>query len=387
VKNFGSVVCLLLGVSVCAAGVIQIPGHYPTIQDGITHAAPGDTIVLADSLYSGPGNQDISFLGKRVHLLSAKGAAATAIDGLGTNRLFSFTSTDADRVVIEGITIRNGYASFAGGAILSYGASPTFRDCTFSANRGHHGGAAFLSDSSQPRFIDCRFTGNRAGDVGASVFCRFNANAYFENCVFDSNIAVNGAFLCFYASPTVVNCRFSSNYAGNSGGAVFLQDNCSPLFTNCLFERNTTNGSGGVVYIDERCKCGGNSRPILAQCTFVDNYGPNGAVLFIDQHSTCEAGPSFVNCILAYNRGGPTVSTRGGQPRFAASNIYGNPDGDWPDDIAAQAGINGNFSADPRFCDTVSGIWLLRADSPCAPSGKTGHIPIGAFGVGCDPSR
>ena len=51
-KNFGSVVCLLLGVSVCAAGVIQIPGHYPTIQDGITHAAPGDTIVLADSLYS-----------------------------------------------------------------------------------------------------------------------------------------------------------------------------------------------------------------------------------------------------------------------------------------------------------------------------------------------
>lgn len=383
-KIFGLIYGLLLGASVCLGGAISVPDRYATIQDAVTHASPGDTIVLADGVYSGPGNQDISFFGKRLHLVSVHGAAKTAVDGLGANRIFSFTSVDADGVTVEGITVRNGYASLAGGAMLSFGASPTFRDCVFSGNRGHHGGAAFLSDSSQPRFIACRFTDNRAGDVGGSVFCRFGANAYFENCVFDSNLAVNGAFLCYYASPTVVNCRFTANYAGNTGGAVFLQDNCSPLFSNCLFERNTTNGSGGAVYIDERCKSGGNCRPVFANCTFVDNYGPNGAVLFIDRHSTCEAGPSFMNCLLAFNRGGPTVVNRNGSPRFAACDFYGNQGEDWPADIAAQAKANGNFSADPLFCDSAAGSWRLREGSPCAPGAESGGISVGAFGIGCD---
>ena len=244
-NRIGFWLCLLLFASFCRADLIKIPADYPTIQDGLFHAGTGDTVLLADRVYSGPGNEDITFYGRTVYLISENGPSAAIIDGRGTNRAFSFTSEDADLVTIEGITLRNGYASFAGGSVLSYGASPTFRNCIFYDNHGHHGGAAYLSDDSRPIFIDCRFTKNQAGDVGGSALCRFGADAYFEKCVFDSNLAANGSFLCYNASPDLVNCRFSDNYAISTGGAVFLQDNCSGSFTDCLFENNKTDGCGG----------------------------------------------------------------------------------------------------------------------------------------------
>jgi predicted outer membrane repeat protein len=382
-NRVGCLLCLLLVASLCRANVIKIPADYPAIQDGITAAASGDTILLADGVHSGTGNQEIVFDGKTIYLVSENGPEMTIIDGRGTNRAFSFSNGDADRVTVEGITIRNGYAPFAGGAVLSYEASPTFRNCIFYGNHGHHGGAVYVSDNSHPRFIDCRFTKNQAGDVGGSVLCRFGADAYFENCVFDSNLAANGSFLCYNASPNLVNCRFSNNYAASTGGAVFLQDNCSPSFTECLFENNRTGGCGGGLYVEERCVVGGNCLPVLTNCTFVGNSGVYGAALFTSQHSTCLSEPSFINCILAFNYGSPAVFNVGGNPQFSCTDIFGNPAGNWTGDIAPLATINGNFSTDPLFCDMAGGDWNLRAQSSCAPMNNACHMQIGAFGVGC----
>ena len=69
----------------------------------------------------------------------------------------------------------------------------------------------------------------------------------------------------------------------------------------------------------------------------------------------------------------------------ACSDLFGNDGGDWIDCIADQAGMNGNFSADPLFCDPEAGDFTLRANSPCAPPGATGCGLVGALPVGCGP--
>lgn len=388
-NRIGFWLCLLLFASICRADVIKIPADYPTIQAGIAAAASGDTVLLAPGIYTGAGNRDIMVPSKEFYLLSEAGAAATIINCQGTasdqHQAFRFAYGGGTTHTIEGITIRGGYGYLQGGALYINNVSPTFKSCVITDNAGHHGGGFFITGSSAlPSFFDCVFSRDSAGDIGGSGLCRDHGNAYFENCLFESNVAANGAFLCWHASPTLVGCRFSNNFASTTGGAVFLQDDCDPTFTNCLFENNTTHGYGGAIYNDERCAMGGSSQPLITNCTFVGNAGPMGAVLYNDQHSlNCQAVPVFANCILSFNTGSPAVVNNGGNPQFSCTDIYGNPGGDWSGDIAPQATINGNFSADPLFCDASAGNWYLLGESPCAPTNNSCHTQIGAFGVGC----
>jgi hypothetical protein len=71
-------------------------------------------------------------------------------------------------------------------------------------------------------------------------------------------------------------------------------------------------------------------------------------------------------------------------PTFLCCNIFGNAGGDWVDCIEDQAGINGNLSEDPLFCNATSGNFYLNSESPCGPANApTGCGLIGAMHVGC----
>jgi hypothetical protein len=70
-------------------------------------------------------------------------------------------------------------------------------------------------------------------------------------------------------------------------------------------------------------------------------------------------------------------------PTLSCCNIYGNSGGDWISYIASQADSNGNFSADPLFCDTTSGDFHLQSNSPCAPANNSCGELIGALPVAC----
>jgi len=71
-------------------------------------------------------------------------------------------------------------------------------------------------------------------------------------------------------------------------------------------------------------------------------------------------------------------------PLVECNDSWGNDAWDFHDIPYPEA--NGNFSADPLFCDVSSGDLTLQADSPCLP----GYHPngfdcgvIGALGEGC----
>lgn len=224
-------------------------GDAPAIQDAINLASDGDTILVADGLYTGEANKNLNFNGKLILLKSENGPAECIIDCENDGRGMIFENGEDNNAVVDGFTIRNGNGDDIGGGILIY-SSPVVRNMIL--------------------------TDNQAVMVGGAIMC--------------------------YGSPLISNCTIVNNQAGG-GSAIFA------------FAQNQ------LVTLD--------------------------------------------NCIMAFNSGGPAIS--GDTPAnviFNCCNVYGNPAGDWPNDMGDSAG---NMSLNPIFCDYTGNDFSLDTFSPCAP--------------------
>ena len=95
------------------AAIIHVPGDQPTIQAGIDAAVNGDEVVVADGVYTGDGNRDMSFGGKAITVRSENGAGACIIDLQADendpHRAFNFENDETAASVLEGFTIRSGF--------------------------------------------------------------------------------------------------------------------------------------------------------------------------------------------------------------------------------------------------------------------------------------
>ena len=122
---------LILFSSPGFGATIRVPSDQPTIQAGIDASVDGDTVLVADGTYSGPGNIGIDFEGRAISLLSENGPAATIIDCRCDHRGFEFTSGEKLSSILEGFSILGG-TSWEGGGIQCEGSSPTIRNCMIS---------------------------------------------------------------------------------------------------------------------------------------------------------------------------------------------------------------------------------------------------------------
>jgi hypothetical protein len=415
-------------------------GDAPTIQAGIDSAAAGDTVSLGNGTYTGAGNRDVDFRGKAMTVRSASGdPSACVIDCEATisdmHRAFLFVNLETATSVLEGLTIRNGWGSYmppegeaCGGAIYCRRASPTIRSCVFASNyatnggalflwdfaiprisscafvgnhanrhggalhlnvhcfatieectfdgntAGQNGGAAFANETSFPTIDRCAFTGNEAGDVGGGLCCWLFSDPVVRECSFRENRAVHGGGIsAFSSSPTITECVLVDNYAHDLGGGILCKSAASPVIERCLLSGNE-GGRGGAVACWEL-----NCFPTIVASTFHANRAPNGSGVYCRQ-----SWPEIERTILSGGLGGGAVGCWAPteRPFFLCCDVYGNGGGDWVGCIADQYGENGNFSADPLFCDAENGNFTLCADSPCAAAAGCGLV--GAFGIGCD---
>jgi Right handed beta helix region len=69
----------------------------------------------------------------------------------------------------------------------------------------------------------------------------------------------------------------------------------------------------------------------------------------------------------------------------ACNDAYGNAGGDYGGSCTEHSGADGNFSADPLFCDPSSNDFRISESSPCAPD-QTECGLIGALAPGCTAS-
>jgi len=92
---------------IASSAEIYVPADYPTIQQGILAASDGDTVIVADGVYTGTGNKNLSFGGKAITLVSESGPETCIIDCM-EDRGFRFTSDEDENSILDGFTIRNG---------------------------------------------------------------------------------------------------------------------------------------------------------------------------------------------------------------------------------------------------------------------------------------
>lgn len=108
--------CIIYLFSYASAEIRHVPNEYPTIQAAINSSQNGDEVVIANGVYSGPGNYNISFIGRAITVRSESGnpdLCIVDIQGQYNGQLergFMFEFGEGRNSVLRDLTIRNGVA-------------------------------------------------------------------------------------------------------------------------------------------------------------------------------------------------------------------------------------------------------------------------------------
>ncbi len=300
-----------------------------TIGKGLELARDGDTILMADGIYSGEGNRNLDFRGKKVRLKSAGEPSNCIIDSTREGRAFLFHSGETSSSVLDGFTIRNGYFflggpeewggeadafRFGGGILILY-SSPTIRNCiiegndyagihcirgnphivrcTLRNNEGQYGGGIHMC-RSWPVIEDCTIVSNFADD-GGGIGCTHDSKPLIRNCLIAHNdVSYGGAGICCHDSaPAISDCIITGNRAkwsdGTSGGGIECWYS-KPTITGCLITNNIAigYGKGGGI------SCVKNSDAMIDRCTLRGNSANMGDAIICERNSSANVTNSLI---------------------------------------------------------------------------------------------
>jgi len=347
------VILIVLFVSVgLSAKTIHIPLEYGTIQEGIDASLGGDTVLVADGVYTGEGNRNIFFYGKAITLASENGPESTIIDCNYHGCAIVFYYGEDFDTIFQGFTVQNGDAS-SGGAIDCVDASPTIRNCIFKNNNASHIGGALKFSGSFSDVIDCVITENTSA-TSAGGIDSYSSKLNIENCTITRNHAGKsqtgyggGIWFGFDSACTVSNCIISNNSA-TEGGGVHCNYQNSVTLQNCVIQGNSANKGGGIQLWNStstilNCTISDNnatinaggidcwkSQPVLSQCTISGNSaGELGGGLSIGHqseltisgctfsHNTAEQG----GAIACFNSSIPIIGGAAGGGNYFDQNM------------------------------------------------------------------
>jgi len=364
------------------SAIIHVPADQPHIQSGIDTAADGDTVLVADGIYTGEGNRDIDFLGKAITVMSENGYEFCIIDCEGSepenHRGFIFQTNETANSILHGFTIKNGYISGEwplgrGGGIFCNNASPSIMYCLLTGNEASSGGG-IGTDHGDPVVENCHIISNTARDRGAGIFFGFS-NPVITDCLASDNQsyyraggisffyssavmtgsvitkndvswANGGGISCYHHELTMVNCTISENTATGefgTGGGMFMYDS-SATVSNCEFTDNSVSNDGGGIQVQSDSMLGitdstisnntaaeegggmnirSDSGATITGCMITDNHAFDGGGLSIYFDSTPLITNSEVSGNTAANLGGGIMCS-GSSPTLSQSTISGN---------------------------------------------------------------
>ncbi len=189
------------------SATLYVPDNYASIQDAVTAAVGGDTIIVRTGTYC----ENIDFLGKAVTVRSEWGPAATTIDGMKTGSVVVFQSGESAGSVLEGFSITNGEALQGGGICCSH---------------------------SSP-WIESNIISNNTAVSGGGISC-WNADPDLINNIVAANISDTGAGInCEASSPLMTNNTITGNRTnGIAGGGGLRCIGCYSVITNTIIYGN-----------------------------------------------------------------------------------------------------------------------------------------------------
>jgi len=295
---------------------------YQYIQDGITNAIRGGTVLVRDGTYTGALNRNLDFSGKEITLVSEHGASSTIIDCEHVDRGFFFHSGEMPAAVVDGFTITNGSADYGAAVACWYNSNPQIKNCTMTGNDANHEGGGIDCWNSSPTITGCTITSNTADEGGGGINCYLGSptlvggaaagrevNARSDECsptIAHCTISWNtaygldaptysggGAIHCDASTPTIEHCTMRGNTSAYYGGGIECRNGALPGISVCTFDTNSAvGGEGGGI-------ASWQSSPTVEDCAFISNAsggGDGGGGIFV------WSGPAVIaHCLLLGN--------------------------------------------------------------------------------------
>ncbi len=318
---------------------------YQHINDGVSAAINGDTVMVADGTYY----EVLFFNGKAVTVQSENGRNACTIDSVQFDTVVHFEDGEGSGSVLDGFTISGGFSTWGGG-LRCEDSSPTLKNLTVTGNSvdmSGAGGGIYL-DNSDPSMENILITGNSAGVFaeGAGLACFNGSDPTAVNMTICCNSAAEGwggGIYCKNSSPVFENVLIYGNVAtyfeSGAGGGVFCY-NSAPELTNVTITENEVNFYGGGI-------CCYNSDPVLVNSIIWNNTGDISG----DEFHTYDAGS-----VISIDH-----------------SCYGNAAGD----ISGSGTVSpaNCINTDPDFVSPVTNDYHISNFSPCIGAGTTTGAP------------
>ncbi|MCP4582622.1 MAG: T9SS type A sorting domain-containing protein [candidate division Zixibacteria bacterium] len=310
---------------------IDIPAHYPAIQQGIDASFIGDTVLVQPGVYI----ENINFNEHNLILGSlflttgdTSYIPQTIIDGDAAGSVVTFENGEDSSTVITGFTIRNGMGGYSeehiiGGGITCFNqANPTIVGNIITENNTDESGSGggILIAFANPTVTNNRIIDNISGLIGGGIAIRFSGSIINSNLISGNSSYIGGGIYTDFPI-TIINNVIVGNSAFNGGGIIC--DGSSQMIVN-----NTISGN------------------------YAENFGGGICIAY-------DADPIVVNTILWADsaESGDEVYTISDSIDITYSDIQGGWEG------------QGNIDADPLFVDPTSGDYHLLAGSPCIDTG------------------
>ena len=236
-------------------------GDAPTITAGADSAASGDTLLLANGVFTGAGNKNVSIFGMTLHIISESGDPALCVidcGGSGTCITYSgWPEYGTGSGTVKGIKITR-----AGTAIRTeYAAGASVVNCILTGNTGlvvTTAGAPSVAYSSVG-LTDCVVSSNPSVVLTAEYKCTVGAS----HCVFTGNGPVLRVSP-WRADGGLYSCTVVGNY-DDGGGVIGFQ-------TGAMGGAITVHNSIVASNIGQAIACGFGS--VSLECTDIwDNSG------------------------------------------------------------------------------------------------------------------
>ena len=349
-----------------SATIINIPGDYFTIQEGIDASTDRDTVLVQPGTYV----ENVNFNGHNIVLGSlflttgdTTYIAETVIDGNRYGTVVTFENGEDSSSAISGFTLQNGYAAYNGGGIICLSSSPVIshniiRNNTASGVYVEGGGIICLSSS--PVISHNIIENNIASGLyaeGGGIYCRGSSprimNNHFKYNYAWAMFSLGGAIYCDCPNSFIIGNRIISNSA-KDGGGIYCRD--SVTIANNIIVGNSADDGAGI-------SCRDNN--LIANNTISRNisYVHGGGILCLSPTSI------FINSVIYENEPDQIFTNIELPPEIVYCNIQGG----WPGE--------GNIDADPLFRDPDNGDFHLMStvcgdpnDSPCIDAGDPNII-------------
>lgn len=351
------------------ASTINVPADHPTIDEAITFASPGDTVLVAPGTYF----ENINFYGKAITVTSSGGPRVTIIDGGQNGPVVIFSQFEGPNSVLSGFTLQNGAADFGGGVSIDIG-SPTIKNNIIQNNSAcGNGGGIGIRDSSPHilnNVIKNNFQSGCSGGGGGGISVFGEGAAIIVSNRIENNIWTgHGGGIELYdpGFPVVANNVIDHNTAGSVGGGGMWIHFDGGLTSNALIVQNLiyANTADRGAGIDFSATTEG-PRPVFVNNTIIGAMGSaQGSAVRVDGF---DDQVTFYNNLLIGLSGQNAVYCGAAKtsvpPTFTNNDAYSLNGSGFQGTCAGEAGQNGNVSLNPLFVNPTKNNFLLQSASP-----------------------